>query len=205
VIRGYVSSMGEQLSGKPITLPHDVDIQAYARSQEDFTQWLMKKIQGSDSKTTHPQKTLGGKGPVPMDEPNIWGTHIGVASGRPFFPDEIGLPIRELSTKNVKITSIGIDVVEKHLSRFGYDPQNILAIARLKQISSGKLEASIEDLNFYTHELREYTRYRKLDYEKGVPSVEDEATRLWNNTHTSTLEDYGLRDSQLYHPSTKVE
>jgi hypothetical protein len=42
VIRGYVSSIGEQMSGKPVTLPHDVDIQAYARNQEDFSKWLAK-------------------------------------------------------------------------------------------------------------------------------------------------------------------
>jgi hypothetical protein len=57
VIRGYMSSMGEQLSGKPITLPHDVDIQAYARSQEDFTQWLMKNLSNSKAVGTVEPKT----------------------------------------------------------------------------------------------------------------------------------------------------
>jgi Domain of unknown function (DUF4157) len=46
VIRGYVSGVGEQMSGKPVTLPHDVDIQAYARSQEDFSKWLAKSLSG---------------------------------------------------------------------------------------------------------------------------------------------------------------
>ena len=204
VIRGFVSSIGRQLTGEPIRLPQDVDIQAYGRSQKDFSEWLTKALQ-------HPENSketltpLGGRGPTPMDNPTIWGSHKGAMSGRPFFPDEIGLPIRNLSTKNVKVTPRGIDVVEKHLSRFGDDPQNSAAIARLREVELGKLEASPEDLNFYTHELREYTRYRKLGYESGTPSLEDEATRMWNNTHTATLEDYGLKDNQLYHPSTQTE
>ena len=52
MIRGYVSSMGEQLSGKAITLPHDVDVQAYARSQEDFTQWLTKSLSRSEGSSS---------------------------------------------------------------------------------------------------------------------------------------------------------
>jgi hypothetical protein len=45
VIRGYMSSIGEQMSGKPVTLPNDVDVQAYARTQEGFSQWLMEILQ----------------------------------------------------------------------------------------------------------------------------------------------------------------
>ncbi len=59
-------------------------------------------------------------------------------------------------------------------------------------------------MNFYTHELREFVRYRNLGYETGVPVDPDEAMRLWNNAHTSTLEDYRLSEGRgvLYHPST---
>jgi hypothetical protein len=45
VIRGFVSSIGRQLTGKPMRLPQDVDIQSYARSQKDFTAWLVKSLQ----------------------------------------------------------------------------------------------------------------------------------------------------------------
>jgi hypothetical protein len=45
------------------------------------------------------------------------------------------------------------------------------------------------DLNFYTHELREYARYRALGYPAGQPIDPDAAYRLWNNAHTASLED----------------
>jgi hypothetical protein len=44
VIRGYVSSMGQLVTGKPLQLPHDVDVQAYARDQQSFQQWLMQSL-----------------------------------------------------------------------------------------------------------------------------------------------------------------
>ena len=62
-------------------------------------------------------------------------------------------------------------------------------------------EAEQADLNFYTHELREYVRYRALGNVTGQPASTDAAYVLWNNVHTATLEDYGLTDGALYHPS----
>ena len=73
-------------------------------------------------------------------------------------------------------------------------------ISRLKSISNGKMPAEQVDLNFYTHELREYVRYRMLGWEKGVPSSSDEAYRLWNNTHTATLKYYGLNEKMIPNP-----
>ena len=80
---------------------------------------------------------------------------------------------------------------------------NAAQINRLSDIVSGRITATEEDLNFYTHELREYVRYRKLNYRTGVPGNSDDAHKLWNDTHTATLEDYGISNSdELYHPST---
>lgn len=64
------------------------------------------------------------------------------------------------------------------------------------------MPATQVDKNYYSHELREFTRYRKLGWKTGVPSSVDETSTLWNNTHTATLEDYGLSglESELYHP-----
>jgi hypothetical protein len=60
------------------------------------------------------------------------------------------------------------------------------------------MEATSADMNFYTHELRESVRYRKLGHPTGDPGYD-----LWNNTHTATLEDYGLTEGPgvLYHES----
>jgi hypothetical protein len=152
---------------------------------------------------------LGGRGPTPIDPSDPFskfGSHTGNSSSRPFYPDESGLRIssRQLSTDKVRITESGVARVEKHLSRFGPDSQNQRQLQRLKDIVSGRLKPTQSDLNNYTHELREYLRYKKLGYETGVPSNPDAAARLWNNAHTSTLEEYGLREGVgvLYHPST---
>ena len=72
-------------------------------------------------------------------------------------------------------------------------------VARLRAIASGKLEATAADLNFYTHELREFVRYRRLGFTTGA----GDDYVLWNNAHSATLADYGLVEGPgvLYHPS----
>jgi hypothetical protein len=50
VIRGYLSSMGQIMTGKPLQLPHDVDVQAYARDQQNFQQWLMQSIESPEER-----------------------------------------------------------------------------------------------------------------------------------------------------------
>jgi uncharacterized protein len=141
-----------------------------------------------------PMKTLGARA-------------IGEFSRRPFDPNKIGIPIRNLTTENIKITPRGIDFVERHLFRFGKDPANEAMVKRLRSISGGKLQATQQDLNFYSHELRESVRYKNLGFPKGVPQNGDKAWELWNNTHTSTLEDYKIKElpssrtkNPLYHP-----
>jgi len=133
-------------------------------------------------------------------------SHLGESSRRPFDPDEIGLPIspRQLSTDKVRITKKGVDRVEQHLSRFGPDPQNQAQLQRLRDIANDRIQPTQADLNNYTHELRELLRYDRLGFRDGVPTSPDEAYRLWNNAHTATLEDYGLKEGigVLYHPST---
>jgi hypothetical protein len=124
----------------------------------------------------------------------------GPISGREFEPENAGGPIRNLNTDRVKVTDRGIGVVQKHVSRFGQDDANDFMIARLEKISRGEIPAEQVDLNFYTHELREYVRYRKLGWESGVPQSSDDATRLWNNAHTATLEDYRLSERAIPHP-----
>ena len=76
-------------------------------------------------------------------------------------------------------------------------------IDRLRRIEAREISATQQDLNFYSHELREYARYRKLGWETGVPSNSDQARMLWLQTHSATLDDYNLplqADELLYHP-----
>ena len=118
--------------------------------------------------------------------------------------DEVlaGGPVRELTTGRIRIAEDGISVVERHVSRFGPDSANGVMIDRLRQISRGELHATPQDLNFYSHELREFVRYRRLGWANGVPSNSDAATNLWRQSHTATLSDYGLplrSDEFLYH------
>ncbi|ECG8589834.1 type VI secretion system tube protein Hcp [Salmonella enterica subsp. salamae] len=124
----------------------------------------------------------------------------GTYTSRPFDPDKAGGPIEHLTTEGVNITHEGIAIVEKHISRFDPDPGNDFMVSRLKKIANGNLLPEQVDLNYYTHECREYQRYCNLGWETGRPGDNQEAYDLWNNTHTSTLEDYRITDNDLYHP-----
>jgi hypothetical protein len=115
---------------------------------------------------------------------------MGRSSEREFQPALAGGKVRALSTDGIRITKRGIDVVEKHLARFeGPNPANQRMVERLRLIEGGKLKVTQTDLNFYSHEVREYVRYRMLGHDSGDPGYE-----LWNNAHTATLEDYGLNE-----------
>ncbi|ECC9752054.1 MAG TPA: type VI secretion system tube protein Hcp [Salmonella bongori] len=124
----------------------------------------------------------------------------GTYTSRPFDPDKAGGPVEHLTTEGVNITYEGIAIVEKHISRFDPDPGNEFMVSRLKKIASGELLPEQVDLNYYIHECREYQRYCNLGWETGRPSDNQEAYDLWNNTHTSTLEDYRIAGNDLYHP-----
>jgi hypothetical protein len=120
------------------------------------------------------------------------------------FDDRLaGGPVRKLSNKGIKISDRGIDMVERHVGRFGADKANAVMVGRLRDVATGKLEATQQDMNFYTHEIREFVRYRRLGWERGVPSNPDEALNLWRQAHTASLDDYGLplnSDELIYHP-----
>ncbi len=134
------------------------------------------------------------------------GRTVGESSGRAFDPESIGTPVRKLSTANIKVTPRGVDYVAQHLSRFGADKPNAVMVERLRRIAAGEMPATRQDLNFYAHELRENVRYKRLGHPQGEPKNREEARVLWNNAHTATLEEYGLRENRdalnnpLYHP-----
>ncbi|WP_242046597.1 hypothetical protein [Cylindrospermum sp. FACHB-282] len=119
----------------------------------------------------------------------------GAISGRPFNPSKAGGKILELSYRKVKITNKGADIVEAHVRRFNpVGDEEIKMVERLRKIAANELVAEPVDLRFYTHELREYLRYKQLGYPTGQPDDPDAAYELWNNAHTATLEDYGLKE-----------
>jgi RHS repeat-associated protein len=111
------------------------------------------------------------------------------------------LPIRNLSFSQVRITAKGVGVVEQHLSRFSPDAANATMIQRLRDIESGLIQATEHDLKFYTHELREFVRFRQGGFRTG-----DAPYDFYRTEHSATLSDYGIPDDrlapyQLYHPS----
>lgn len=126
---------------------------------------------------------------------NIQMIEKGAISGRPFDPSKAGGKILNLSYTKVKITNKGIDIVKAHVYRFnpiGDDERKM--IERLIKIAAGELLAEPVDKRFYSHELREYLRYKKLGFQTGQPNNPDDAYELWNNAHTATLEDYRLKE-----------
>ena len=94
--------------------------------------------------------------------------------------------------------------MEQHVARFGPDLPNQEMIRRLRDIAAGTVQPTRFDLNFYTHELREFVRYRRRGWQTGQPPDPDIAYDLWNHTHTAALEDYGPpAHGALYHPDVE--
>lgn len=131
----------------------------------------------------------------------------GEVSARAFNPAGVGGPIERLDFRSAIITAEGVGLVVVHLGRFEDVSENVFMVGRLEQICDGRLDATDYDLRFYTHELRELSRYRTL----GVPDGVDPGYDLWNDVHTAALEDYGIADRDetgrrtLYHPDAPFE
>jgi hypothetical protein len=89
---------------------------------------------------------------------------------RTFDPELAGGPIEYLTTEGVVIDREGIATVEKHISRFEHDSANDVMIDRLKRILSKEIPPQQVDLNYYTHECREYARHCNLGWETGQPT-----------------------------------
>jgi hypothetical protein len=128
----------------------------------------------------------------------------GPATGWDGFDEALaGGPVRSLTTKRVRVTGRGVDVVEHHVARFPPDRANLIMIDRLRRVTLGELTPTDWDLRFYTHELREFVRYRRLGWREGVPRDKGVRHDLWRQAHCATLDDYDLplqHDDLLYHP-----
>ena len=73
---------------------------------------------------------------------------------------------------------------------------------RLASIAAGDIEPTPYDLNFFTHELDEASRYAQLGFgpESGEDLGSPEMYDVWNDVHTAALEDYGIRGADLFYP-----
>lgn len=137
---------------------------------------------------------------VVFNSPYEGATTRGKYSGRLFNPAKAGGPILDLDWTSATVTQAGIDLVKVHTGRFEPSDANAIMVDRLERILEGKLVVTATDKRFYTHELREFERFRTLGVVDGVRPNDEGAT--WNNTHAATLEDYKLKDASelLYTP-----
>ena len=119
---------------------------------------------------------------------------VGKYSKRTFDINNCGGKILNLTWEDAKITKEGIEIVKRHLSRFEYDDWNARMIERLHKILKNELQISDFDKRFFTHETREFERYKALGHERTsfLDLPEEEFGKLWENTHSATLEDYRI-------------
>ena len=122
----------------------------------------------------------------PYGETNARGQY----SGRDYNTDKAGGPIHNLDWKGATIDRAGIDKVKLHTGRFAESDANKIMIDRLENILQGRLQITDTDKRFYTHEIRGLERYRNMNIKDGV--LPDNPGEVWNNAHTTTLEDYKL-------------
>ncbi|EMY0612784.1 S-type pyocin domain-containing protein [Serratia marcescens] len=160
------------------TFPADVvqDLQDFILWQPDATEIGVETIYVMVSK--------------PYGETNARGKY----SGREYNTNKAGGPIQNLDWKGASIDSAGVDKVKLHTGRFTESDANKVMIGRLEKILKGELPPTDTDRRFYTHEIRELERYRNLGIRDC--SVPDNQGEVWNNTHTATLEDYQLGNSE---------
>jgi len=137
---------------------------------------------------------------VVFSSPYEGATEEGKHSGRSFNPDEIGDEISDLQWATAAVSSEGTDIVKLHISKFPQSAANDVMLDRLERIARGELEASDTDKRFYTHEIREFERFRALGF--GDTEMPEIGSPIWNNVHTATLEDFQLKDDPalLYTP-----
>ena len=124
----------------------------------------------------------------------------GEHSGRDFNPEQTGGPTLDMKWEPAIASQEGANIVKLHTSKFLPSDANKVMINRLDRILSGELEMTDTDKRFYTHEIREFERFKALGY--GDTEMPDPDSPVWNNVHTATLEDFKLKDdpSLLYTP-----
>jgi hypothetical protein len=132
----------------------------------------------------------------PYDRAIVEGEH----SGRNFNPEQTGGEISDMKWEPATASQEGVHIMKVHISKFAQSDANDVMIDRLEQILRGELEMTDTDKRFYTHEIREFERFKALGF--GDTEMPDPDSPVWNNVHTATLEDFKLKDdpSLLYTP-----
>lgn len=175
--------------------------QAYEKLEKESVEEVAKKANKEVEK--HLDEILEG---VIKHPPKII---VGAFSKRSFDINNCGGKILNLIWEDAKISKEGIEIVKKHLSRFENIPANEKMIERLEKIKKGELQISDWDKRFYTHETREFERYKAMGYENTKNA--DISKEVWNDTHSATLEDYKISEydesgrDNIYHPEIKLE
>ncbi len=86
----------------------------------------------------------------------------------------------------VRVTPEGLDIIERHLQRFGPSPENEAMIARLRAAMAEGRPVSGADANFYLHEISEATMM-----DRGAP---------YEQAHAAALQKYNASPYSVYHP-----
>ena len=85
----------------------------------------------------------------------------------------------------MQITNEEIDIVEQHVERFGPDKANQMMVNRIACNREQSLQAPTKyDVNFYTHELREFERYRNLGGKRDNRRIRYTLPMNFGITHT---------------------
>ena len=87
---------------------------------------------------------------------------------RDFDINNCGGEIINLDWEHIEIFDEGLDMVKAHLERFEKSLANEAMIRRLEKIIDGEIPITDFDKRFYTHEIREYRRYKNLGVEDGI-------------------------------------
>jgi len=146
-----------------------------------------------------------GRAPAERANPEFFGGRE-TYTRREYDPDQAGGEVQHLDASLATIHHAGVDAVANHLNRFVIDaqlgPRERSMLDRLRAVASGEIRPTTWDLNFYTHELRESERYAALGHTTGYLGSDD-LYEVWNDVHTATLRDYGVRPDDLYHPEVR--
>lgn len=93
----------------------------------------------------------------------------------------------KLAGREVRVSQKGVDLVEGHLTQFGYVEQNALMVQRLRSAVADGRKISGGDASFYLHEAAEATMMRR-----GVG---------YYPAHDAALLKYNVSPYSVYHPS----
>lgn len=99
---------------------------------------------------------------------------------------DIGEGLGKLHGKSIKVSQKGLDLVKKHISRFGDIPENQAMIDRIENALKNGNAITGADASFYMHEAAEATMMQK-----GI---------AYEIAHEAVLKKYNVSPYSVYHP-----